>query len=217
MAEYHRKIELQSPDDLQYLITNVRRAARAKIDKDLPPMPGLDADPMRARVETLVQEYIRAVFLSTSASITINGMPPSEEMLEEMLTNNGEERSVEEFENFDPRLWERAKELARQEEEMVEEIAALRRKVPGVAVEQVRKGEKGPEMDEEMLRSWVEKRRGDDASMGILPLERQEDVERDWAKGLQGLKRLKKGLPEMAAKKERAETAEAYVLSSAAK
>lgn len=54
MAEHHRKIELQSPDDLQYLISNVRRAANEKIDKDLPPIEG--EDKMRTRVEKLVQE-----------------------------------------------------------------------------------------------------------------------------------------------------------------
>jgi hypothetical protein len=54
MAEHHRKIELQSPDDLQYLISNVRRAANEKIDKDLPPIEG--EDKMRRRVEELVQE-----------------------------------------------------------------------------------------------------------------------------------------------------------------
>lgn len=54
MAEYHRKIELQSPDDLQYLISNVRRAANEKIDKDLPPIEG--EDKMRRRVEELVHD-----------------------------------------------------------------------------------------------------------------------------------------------------------------
>ena len=53
MAEYHRKIELQSPDDLQYLIANVRRAANEKIDKDLPPIEGEDR--MRTKVEEEVQ------------------------------------------------------------------------------------------------------------------------------------------------------------------
>lgn len=54
MAEFQRKIELQSPDDLQYLISNVRRAANEKIDKDLPPIEG--EDKMRERVEELVNE-----------------------------------------------------------------------------------------------------------------------------------------------------------------
>lgn len=54
MAEFQRKIELQSPDDLQYLISNVRRAANEKIDRDLPPIEG--EDKMRERVETLVHD-----------------------------------------------------------------------------------------------------------------------------------------------------------------
>jgi hypothetical protein len=52
MAEFHRKIELQSPDDLQYLVSNIRRAANEKIGKDLPPIEG--EDKMRERVEELV-------------------------------------------------------------------------------------------------------------------------------------------------------------------
>lgn len=70
MAEYHRKIELQSPDDLQYLISNVRRAANEKIDKDLPPIEG--EDKMRRRVEELVQEVLSPII---PASIPIH--PPS--------------------------------------------------------------------------------------------------------------------------------------------
>jgi hypothetical protein len=58
MAEFHRKIELQSPDDLQYLISNMRRAAHEKIDRDLPPIEGEDR--MRRRVEDLVQD-VRAI------------------------------------------------------------------------------------------------------------------------------------------------------------
>lgn len=54
MAEYYRKIELQSPEDLQYLISNIRRAANEKIDRDLPPVEG--EDPMRRRVEELIQD-----------------------------------------------------------------------------------------------------------------------------------------------------------------
>lgn len=52
MAEFHRKIELQSPDDLQYLVSNIRRAANEKIDKDWPPIEG--EDKIRERVEELV-------------------------------------------------------------------------------------------------------------------------------------------------------------------
>jgi kinetochor protein Mis14/NSL1 len=67
MAEFHRKIELQSPDDLQYLVSNVRRAANEKIDKDLPPIEG--EDKMRERVEELVHN-VRLLSLTNSLFAT---------------------------------------------------------------------------------------------------------------------------------------------------
>ena len=53
----HRKVELQSPADLQYLIANVSRAAREKMDRHLPPDAAPEGeDAMRKRVEQLVEE-----------------------------------------------------------------------------------------------------------------------------------------------------------------
>lgn len=53
----HRKVELQSPDDLTYLIANVSRAAREKLDKHLPPDAAPEGeDAMRRRVEQLVDD-----------------------------------------------------------------------------------------------------------------------------------------------------------------
>lgn len=57
----HRKIELQSPDDLRYLIINVTRAAQAKLDTHFPP----DAEhsttttsSARQKAETLIQAVL---------------------------------------------------------------------------------------------------------------------------------------------------------------
>lgn len=63
-ASSHRKIELQSPLDLTYLIANVSRAARDKIDTHFPPdavvsekgVDGSSGDALRRRVEVLVDE-----------------------------------------------------------------------------------------------------------------------------------------------------------------
>src|SRR5204862_5779872 len=69
MAAPHRKIELQTPDDLRYLVDNVIAAARAKIDLHLPPVPlqgeeegggsrsgvVVEEDRLRKRVEEIVQ------------------------------------------------------------------------------------------------------------------------------------------------------------------
>lgn len=53
----HRKIELQSPLDLQYLVANVQRAAREKLDAHLPPNAVPDGeDALRQRTEELVEE-----------------------------------------------------------------------------------------------------------------------------------------------------------------
>ncbi|RDW73810.1 hypothetical protein BP5796_07252 [Coleophoma crateriformis] len=216
MAEFHRKIELQSPEDLQYLMSNVRRAAYEKIDKDLPPMPG--EDPMRKRVEELVHGYIVQVFLNASESLTVNGLPVSELL----ITNSSDSetaKEVEEYEPLDGKLYERALALQKQEEELVEEIAALRRKNPGVAVELAKEGyRQGVERDEmelakmeEELRNIVREERK--SGLGVQSLQRQGDVEASWLKGVKGLEALKSGLPETVAKKERAERAEQYVLA----
>jgi kinetochor protein Mis14/NSL1 len=50
---------------------------------------------------------------------------------------------------------------------------------------------------------------GAQSDLGVL--ERQESMERNWDRGIKGLERLMKTIPEMVAKKERAERAEAVV------
>lgn len=52
MADLQRKIELQEPDDLRYLLANTRRVAAEKIDVALPPIEGEDV--LRQKVEELV-------------------------------------------------------------------------------------------------------------------------------------------------------------------
>ncbi|KAK5295726.1 hypothetical protein LTR16_000709, partial [Cryomyces antarcticus] len=57
METAHRKIELQSPSDLSYLVQNVSRAARQKIDLHLPPSAAPEGeDALRRRVEELVEQ-----------------------------------------------------------------------------------------------------------------------------------------------------------------
>lgn len=129
-----------------------------------------------------------------------------------MLTASSTTRSIEQHEPFNPRLWERAKELARQEEDLVEEIAALRRRVPGVVVERARSGFKeGMDADERVLKERLEAAENA-GGLVVGKMERQEEVERAWGKGVEGLGRLKRTMPETVARKERAEMVEQYVL-----
>jgi kinetochor protein Mis14/NSL1 len=122
--------------------------------------------------------------------------------------------SIEEHEPFNTKLFDRAKDLSRREEDLIEEIAALRRKIPGVAVENAKSAyQAGLESDETVLRGWEESVREQGAELGVGMLERQEAVEGNWVKGVQGLERLKRTMPESVAKKERAERAENYVVA----
>lgn len=54
----HRKIELQEPEDLAFLIANVRQAARERIDEAFPPVNRADGeeDALRIQIESLVDE-----------------------------------------------------------------------------------------------------------------------------------------------------------------
>ncbi|EKD15069.1 uncharacterized protein L3040_003730 [Drepanopeziza brunnea f. sp. 'multigermtubi'] len=214
MAEFQRKIELQSPDDLQFLISNIRRAANEKIDKDLPPIAG--EDELRERVEELVHAYINNVFQTASENITINGLDPSEDLLKSMLSNTSTNPTleIEEHEPFNAKLFERAKDLARQEEDLIEEIASLRRKVPAQVAQTINKEYKeGIEADEGVLNALEEGVQAEEkqADLGVGKLERQEGVERGWGKGVKGLEGLMRTLPETLARKEKAERAEVYI------
>lgn len=89
---HHRKVELQSPLDLTYLRENVAAAAKQKLNLHFPPdattrnKPGEQEgaevvgngaeereDPMRARVATLVDDFLDRTYGFASHSISING------------------------------------------------------------------------------------------------------------------------------------------------
>ena len=142
-------------------------------------------------------------------------------MIDSMLSNPKSTSSIEEHEPFDPRLWEKAKDAAREEEDLIEEIATLRRKMPGIAVENAKGAWKeGLEDDEQTLQGAVERIRQRDAGdgiqegggMGVQRLDRIHDVESAWRRGITGLEGLKGNLSECVAKAERALRVEDYVL-----
>ena len=58
-SPHHRKIELQAPADLTYLLSNVRAAAQSKLDSAFPPSAAPkdgEEDALRGKVEELVQD-----------------------------------------------------------------------------------------------------------------------------------------------------------------
>lgn len=81
-ASLHRRIDLQSPLDLSYLLHNARASARAKIDLHLPlqPLQATDGnadgagDEMRRTVERKVDAYIEETFEMVKKGVVVNGI-----------------------------------------------------------------------------------------------------------------------------------------------
>lgn len=140
-------------------------------------------------------------------------MTPDPEILQKHdISTQGIE---EEYEPFNAKLFSRAKDLARQEEDLIEEIAALRRRVPRELVEATKKGyREGLEADEEAIRG-LEERVGGGAVrgdvVGVRALDRQVGVEAGWREGVEGLQRVLGEMPGVVARCERAGKAEGYV------
>jgi len=69
-----RKIELQSPEDLAYLVENVRRAATARIDEAFPPVDDNTEDELRSRIEELVDEVCFLSFCSSNITFSFHSL-----------------------------------------------------------------------------------------------------------------------------------------------
>ncbi|RYC59075.1 hypothetical protein CHU98_g7132, partial [Xylaria longipes] len=110
-----RKIELQVPEDLAYLVANVRRAAAARIDEAFPPVDDSTEDELRTRIEELVNEisswvgddqripgvYITKTFTLAAPNLTINGLPVDASHFLSPGTSSGAAASSEPEEVFE--------------------------------------------------------------------------------------------------------------------
>lgn len=138
-----------------------------------------------------------------------------------LLSKSKAALEIEEHEPFNAQLIQRAQELARQEDDLIEEIARLRRNVPEKLVEIAKAEYKNSlEEDDAVIRTWQERiydtEKGP-ADLGLTALERQEAVEQDWDRGVRGLGGLMRSLPEMVAKKVRVEEVEKFVIQNGKK
>jgi kinetochor protein Mis14/NSL1 len=62
VSQVQRKIELQSPEDLTYLIANVRAAAAERLNESIPLVAGQEGqDELRDEVERMVNEVCQIV------------------------------------------------------------------------------------------------------------------------------------------------------------
>ncbi|TGJ87467.1 hypothetical protein E0Z10_g1267 [Xylaria hypoxylon] len=222
-----RKIELQVPEDLAYLVANVRRAAAARIDEAFPPVDDSTEDKLRTRIEELINEYIIKTFSLAAPNLSINGLPvDASHFLSPTSSSNPLVNSEPEevFENFDARKRARVEALTTEEEDLLRDIAHLKKSVPGtVAGAWAEAARKGVKEDEEALEkvNLAATQFGNpttsDSSTGsglaITPLERQGDVETSFEDAVRGLGRLKKEMPAVVARMERARKAGEYVVT----
>ncbi|KAF2206376.1 hypothetical protein CERZMDRAFT_115745 [Cercospora zeae-maydis SCOH1-5] len=202
----HRKIELQSPADLTYLIANVTKAAQEKIDQHLPPDAApAGEDAMRKRVEQLVDEYIRTTFNAAKDNITINGMDTRE--IEEELAKAQE---GEELEPFDTKLAQRIQALSSQIEHQTLQLANLRRKAPKETAEQFKVAF---ERQTEEYEKKLEKERAarlkaaQETDVSVGEVKRVEEIQGTWQRGNEDLAKLKESMEGTVGRLEKAQKA----------
>ncbi|KAK4131086.1 hypothetical protein BT67DRAFT_342376, partial [Trichocladium antarcticum] len=221
----HRHIELQAPEDLTYLIDNVRSAAADSINAAFPPVDAAtdgQEDELRNRIEQLVNDYILQTFTLAAPNLTINGLPvkPTQFL---PPTSPGAAAAARhqvqhEYEPFDARKRDRIEDLISEEEDLLRAIAQLKRRVPATtATRWAEASRAGLAEDEAALQAACARvgeegaAAGKKALEGMGPLERQEGVEGRFKEAVEALGRLKREMPAAVAKMERARVAAGYV------
>ncbi|KAK4143015.1 uncharacterized protein C8A04DRAFT_29240 [Dichotomopilus funicola] len=227
----HRRIELQSPEDLTYLIDNVRKAAADSINAAFPPVDNpLDGqeDELRNHIEQLVNDYIFRTFTIASPSLSINGLPITDPTTflsslsrqegEQYLSAEGQPQVRYEYEPFDGRKRDRMEQLISEEEDLLRAIATLKRRAPAAAAgrwaqaTETQLATDDAALEAARQRAVEEGAEGGAKTLeGMGPLERQEGVEERFSQAVAGLGRLKRDMPATVAKMERARVAGEYV------
>ncbi|KAI4116172.1 MAG: hypothetical protein LQ338_007756 [Usnochroma carphineum] len=213
MDPHHRKIDLQAPADLLYLRANILLSAQEKFDLAIPPSAATTTengpDTFRPQVQQLVQDYITQTFSLALPSLAVNGLDADPSVLDAKTSSDAMEDESH-YEAYDPRLGEKLRTLHRQLEWEHTRVAELRREAPGAAarayverLEREREGERrtGREVEGEV--GGV--REGEEGLEGAV-VQRVEEVEKMWGKGVEGLVELGK-VTEVVARMERARKA----------
>ncbi|KAF5666761.1 kinetochore mis14 [Fusarium heterosporum] len=213
VSQVQRKIELQAPEDLSYLIANVRRAAADRLNEAFPVVEGNDGeDELRDQIEKLVNEYIDKTFTLASPNLSINGLPVAPDTF--LSETAAEPEPV--YEPFDTRKRRRVADLITQEEKLLEDVAALKRSVPAtVAANQAEQLRDSLKRDDDLLdvRKKQAAVEAAEIELDVQPLERQDGVETGFRKAIEALDRLKREMPSVVAKMERARVAGEYVVT----
>lgn len=167
------------------------------------------------------KQYINKTFSLAAPNLTINGLPVPPTAIVAAAAAMPPDTV---YEPFDTRKRRQVADLITQEEKLLEDVAALKRSVPAkVAAEHAERVRAAMRQDEEDLRQRVARdAAAAEASAaaapgGLLPgvatLQRQEGVEDGFRSAVQGLGRLKRDMPAVVAKMERARVAGEYVVT----
>lgn len=228
----HRKIELQSPADLTYLVGKVSTVAREKLDKHLPPNAAADSDasdPMRRKVEELVDDYVRNTFEMAKDGIAVNGMN-AKEMRWEGWEQEGEWISFSriyrrglwsvwsgkanvresELEPFNPKLAQKIQSLSAQIERETLYLANKRRKAPQETAQKFLESfdKQAKEGDEKLLADQEAKvKAAGETTVDVGRVERVEEMQGTWQRGREELAGLKAGMVGTVERMERAQRA----------
>ena len=215
MQSEHRKIELQSPQDLVYLTSQIRTAARQKLDLHLPAQTSDTPDDLRAQTEVLVDAFVAQVLAGLKSNITINGLDVVTQSrgggfeggdAMDVDTEGGvgvEGVEKEEFEAFDDKLRSRLAEQVSKRDKLVASISKHRRETPAAAARRWEEQfEKEAEVLETQRTNSLEQANVQEDGLHV-DMKREEEVRRNWERAVQGLGSLQKGLPETRARLER--------------
>lgn len=208
MESEHRKIELQSPADLTFLTSQLRTAARQKLDLHLPPVnDSSEPDELRRHVEELVDAFVAQMLNGIRKNVSINGIDVVQRGREgdevdgiEISDEGVSAVEKEEYEVFDEKLRNKLSSSIAKRDNLIAKISQHRRATPSAAAAAFQQQfERESEM---ILGAQVEEQEMDVAD--LEGLQRQEEVQRNWERAVEGLARLNKGLPETRARLERA-------------
>ena len=153
-------------------------------------------------------QYVTETFAFAAQNTLINGHPIAADS--SLLAPEGADETevVEEYEPFSEALRDRAAKLLRMEEELLLEVGRLRREAPAKAAAAWKE-----ELARDDLLMDDEEVDAGSAEIMVEKLERQEEVEKSWRTGVEGLGGLKRELPATAARMEKAKRAAEYTLA----
>ncbi|MCJ1392390.1 hypothetical protein MMC18_005257 [Xylographa bjoerkii] len=206
MDGHHRKIDLQAPQDLTYLLGNITKAAQDKLDIHFPPSaaPQGEEDAFRTKVEGLVHQYITSTLTLALPSLSINGIDASPAHLAPPATapSADDNDATANYEDYDPALAAKVRALYATLEAETTRVAELRREAPAKAagrfVEKLGREMREEEESVREGRSWAV----EDGGRVVLGVEVDGRMEQAWEGGLRGLEGLK-GVTEGVARLER--------------